>query len=83
MTEQQVNEHFDNLDLSEMAPDGGLGFNAADAKANPGEVIGKICTIYHKIRPFLDLVDNLFFIPKKWREAIKSYMVLMDAVCPG
>lgn len=82
MTEQQVEQHFESLDLNEMKAGGALHFSAADVKAKPAEVLGKVCGIYQKVRPFLELASNLFLIPKKWRDALKTYMGLMDTVCP-
>jgi len=80
---QQVEEHFEKLDLSDMAPGGTNHFTAADVQAKPIEVIGKVCGIYQKVRPFLSLASELFLIPKKWRDALKSYMALMDQICPS
>jgi hypothetical protein len=80
---QQVEEHFDALDLNEMAPGGALHFSAADVKNQPAEVLTKICGIYQKIRPFIVLASELFLVPKKWRDALKSYMANMDQVCPS
>lgn len=78
----QVEEHFDALDLNTMAPGGDLHFTPADVLSKPAVVISKICGIYHKVRPFLSLASELFLIPAKWRAALKSYMSLMDQVCP-
>lgn len=83
MKPEQVEQHFDALDLKTMAPGGVNHFTAADVKSTPVEVLGKVCNIYQAIRPFLTLASNLFFVPKKWRTAINSYMALMDQVCPG
>jgi hypothetical protein len=78
----EVEEHFDALDLKTMAPGGALHFTAADVKAKPADVITKVCGVYQKVRPFLSLASELFLIPAKWRAALKSYMALMDQVCP-
>lgn len=83
MTEQQVEQHFEALDLSAMQPGGSDFFTAADVTAKPAEVIGKICGIYGKVRPFLEMAGGVPLIPKKWRAALKSYIALMDVVCPG
>lgn len=80
---EHIEAHFDGLDLSAMAPGGSDHFVAADVKSKPVEVIGKVCSIYQKVRPFLSLASDLFFVPKKWRDALKSYMGLMDQICPG
>ena len=80
MTFHQLNEHAEKLELEGMAeafiiPEG--------AKAGPEEILQKICGIYQKVRPFLEVVASLFFIPKKWRDAIKTFMSILDGLCPG
>jgi hypothetical protein len=75
--------HFDALDLKSMAPGGADYFTAADVKVKPADVLTKVCSIYQKVRPFLSLAGELFFVPKKWRDALKTYMALMDQVCPS
>ena len=80
---EQVEAHFDALDLKTMAPGGALHFTAADVKSQPADVLTKVCGIYQKVRPFVALASDLFFVPKKWRDALKSYMALMDQICPA
>lgn len=79
----QVEKHFDALDLATMKPGGVDHFTAAEVKADPGTVVTKVCSIYQKVKPFLSLAANLFFVPKKWRESLTSYMALMDTICPS
>lgn len=78
----KVEEHFDALDLSSMKAGGADHFTTADVKAKPLEVLGKVCSIYKKVRPFLELASDLFFVPKKWRDALDNYIALMDQICP-
>lgn len=78
-----VEKHFDTMDLSSMSPGGTQFFTAADVKAKPVEVLDKVCGIYQKVRPFLELASDLFFVPKKWRDALDKYIALMDQICPG
>jgi len=42
-----------------------------------------ICSIYTIVRPILVLVSQAFFIPQKWRDAIKILISTLDAICPG
>jgi hypothetical protein len=83
MTQKEVERHFKALDLSTFKPGGADHFTAQEAQENPGAVLGKVCGIYQKVRPFLELASGVGLIPKKWRAALKAYIVLMDAVCPG
>ena len=47
-----------------------------------GNVITKVCTTYQKVKPFLLLVNSLFFIPEKWKKVIRDFMGILDGVCP-
>ena len=82
LTFEEVNKHFDSVDLSPFQQ-GGKQFFAADTVTKaPGEVLQKVCSIYKVVRPFLALVSNLPLLPKKWKDAIKTFMGLMDGLCP-
>jgi hypothetical protein len=76
-------EKLNAIDLSSMKAGGALHFTAADVKVKPVEVLTKVCGIYQKVRPFLELASDLFFVPKKWRDALDNYIALMDQICPG
>lgn len=82
ISESDVISYFEKLNLSEFKKGGKKYFTAADVKKNPGEVIEKICSIYRKVRPFLILILSIPFIPKKIKEAIKTFIDLMDKLCP-
>lgn len=75
MTLEQLNEHADKLEAEGMAVD------LTEAKT-ADEILGKICEIYHKVRPFLERVSNLFFLPRKWRRAIETFIGVLDGLCP-
>lgn len=81
--DQLAKDHFNDVDLNEMAPGGALHFTAADVKSDAAGVLEKICGIYHKVRPFLDWATRFFLIPKKIKAVIVSFMQLMDTVCPA
>lgn len=75
--------HFENVDLAEWEPGGALHFDAEAVKEQPAVVLGKLCGVYHKIRPFLDWASRFFLVPKKAKAAIKAFMALNDVVCPN
>lgn len=52
------------------------------AAASPADIIAQICPIYQAIRPILKSLLSLP-IPKKWKDAIRTFMRLLDLVCPG
>ncbi len=82
-TFESVNAHFEKADLTPYAAGGQKHFSAASAAAKPGDVLKKICSIYQVVRPFLALASTLPLIPAKWKTAIKTFMTLMDTLCPA
>jgi hypothetical protein len=81
LTFEQLNEHADTLEKDGMISENEL-IVPEGAKASPAEVMSKVCGIYQKVRPFLELAANLFFLPKKWRTPIQSFMLVLDGLCP-
>jgi len=80
LTFEEVDKHIQNADLSAFQP-GGKHHLSAGAAANPAAAIPNVCGAYQVIRPILALVLNLP-IPKKWKDAIKAFMGVMDTICP-
>ena len=83
LTFEEVNKHFESIDLSEFQGGGRSYFTSKDVTAAPQDVIQKICGIYRVVRPFLVLVSNIPLIPRKWRDGIKTFIGLMDSICPS
>lgn len=82
MTLDQLNKHADTLDTDGMISEHSLVIPEGEVVV-PDEILGKICGIYKKVRPFLELIANLFFLPKKWRTPILSFMLVLDGLCPS
>jgi hypothetical protein len=55
---------------------------AARAAVDPAAVFGQVCAAYKIIRPILALLLNTPLLPKKWKDAIKAFMKVLDAICP-
>lgn len=82
ITFEEVNAHFEKLNISEFA-EGGKNHKAiAEAALNPAAAITAVCKAYKTIKPFLVLVVNLFFVPASWKVAIKGFMTVMNGLCP-
>lgn len=78
MTFSQLNQHADTLEEEGLfAPE-----SLTAAADDDGGIMGKVCGVYKKVRPFLEVVTSLFFIPKKWKTPILSLMAVMDGICP-
>ena len=43
----------------------------------------QICKIYQVIRPILQVVANLPFIPENWKKAISTFISILDRFCPN
>ena len=82
-TFEEIDQHISALDLSAFQRGGRKYFTTEDIKAAPGNVVEKICALYRGIRPILIAIGNIPLIPKKWREALKTFTDLMDLLCPG
>ncbi len=79
MTLEQLDEHIIHLEEE--------GFLNADtiaiAKASPEEAGGKVCVIFKKVKPVLEMVSTLWLVPKKWRTVIATFIISMDDLCKG
>ena len=77
-TFEEVDKHIEAADLSPFQPGG--RFHTARGAAVP-QAVPQICPIYKIVRPIFLVVTNLP-IPKKWKDAIKTFMEVLDALCP-
>ena len=41
-----------------------------------------VCGVYVKVRPFLDIIIRIPFIPAKAKEGVKLLMMALDTMCP-
>lgn len=44
--------------------------------------IGTVAEIYHKVRPFLEFFSEAFFVPKKWRTVLVTFLMTLDGLFP-
>lgn len=52
------------------------------AVLDKNNALSKLCGIYKVIRPILVAITKVIIIPKKWRNAIQTFISVMDIVCP-
>ena len=74
-TFEEVDKHVQAADLSTLK-------TAKAAAGGAAAAIPNVCQAYRVIRPILALVAGVPLIPKKWRDAIKAFMQVMDSICP-
>ncbi len=82
LTFEEINGAIEKLDLADFSPGGKRHLTAEAVKANPAIALPQICPIYKVIRPILVALESLVLIPQKWRDVIKTFVSIMDAICP-
>ncbi|HKI02186.1 MAG TPA: hypothetical protein VKK31_09405 [Thermoanaerobaculia bacterium] len=83
LTFEAIDAHIKNADLAAFAPGGKHHVTSDMVAAAPGNVLGQVCQIYHVIRPILQGILLIPFIPAAWKTAIRTFMSLMDTLCPA
>lgn len=74
-TFEEVDKHIQSADLSVLRTSSAGGATAAAA-------LPDICGAYAIVRPILELVSNVPILPKKWRDALKGFIQVVDSFCP-
>ena len=77
-TFEDVEKHVQGVDLASLQAGGAHHPGAAKGAA----ALPNICPAYKAVRPILVLVSNVVLIPQKWRDVIKAFVGVMDAICP-
>lgn len=78
-TFDEVDKHIQAADLTAIQPGGKLH---AAAAAPAAAVLPNICAAYKIVRPILVLASNTPILPQKWRDALKAFIGVLDAICP-
>jgi len=81
ITFEDIDKHINALDLKAFEPGGKQHFASEAVRTSPGDVLKKVCTVYHAIRPILIALENFALLPKKWRAALKLFTDAMDRLC--
>ncbi len=80
---EQINAAIEALDLKKFQPGGSHHFTGEDVAKSPGDVLKKLCELYRHLRSIIEAIGNFPLLPKKWRDAIKTFMSLLDTICPA
>jgi hypothetical protein len=78
-TIEEVNAHFEKADLSQLTVPGP---QVATAAIDPATALQSACKAYNVIKPFLQLVISVPFLPPSWKKAIQGFMNVMNILCP-
>jgi hypothetical protein len=86
LTFESVNKHFESVSLKKTLAEteSFVKSNSISAAAapNPAVVLAQVCRIYKVVRPFLRLILNVPLIPAAWKTALRTFVSLMDTLCP-
>jgi hypothetical protein len=75
MTLEQIESHIQSANLDQFnQPQAG----AADLSAQ----LRKICGVYKAVRPVFNAVVSFPLIPGSIKNAIKTFMTVLDPICP-
>lgn len=82
MTFEAINAHVEKADLAAFEK-GGIHYLGAPeaAKLAPADILTKLCPIYRVIKPILQGLLAMPFIPAKWKAALTAFMGVLDVVC--
>ena len=78
-TFDEIDKHIQAVDLSAYHPGGKHHLAAGTA---PAAALPSVCPIYKAILPILVVLSTLPFIPPKWQALIKTFISVMDVLCP-
>ena len=78
-TFEEVDKHVQAVDLSAFQA-GGKHYLAAGVA--PAAALPNLCPAYKAIRPILVLLSTAVLIPATWRAVIKTFLSVMDVICP-
>ncbi len=74
LTFEQVDELIRKADLSEYQ-------NADLAAADIATQLRRVCGVYRTVRPILNLVVNVPLIPSSWKNAIRTFVSVLNSIC--
>lgn len=75
MTLEQIEAHIKSANLEQ--------FNQPHAQAQDlGAQLQKVCKVYKAIKPILQAVVSFPLIPGSIKNAIKTFLSVMNTICP-
>lgn len=73
MNFEQLNEHIEQADLAQFD-------NEVSAQDLSGQLT-QICNIYRIVKPILNAVLAIPFIPEKGKQIVRKFMAILDQIC--
>jgi hypothetical protein len=82
LTFEMIDAHVKKADLSAFEKGGKFYFAPPEgAKLAPAEIIGKICPVYKIVKPILQGILLMPFIPAAWKAPVEIFISIMDKLC--
>lgn len=84
MSYEQIKAHLKQADLQQYEREEAGDFTAAapNDMASLTEKLKRVCNVYQGIKPILQAVVNFPFLPAAIRNGLKTFMNVMNAICP-
>jgi hypothetical protein len=82
LTFEEIDRHINASDLEAFATGGKHFVTAESLRANPAAAIPNICAAYKVIKPILQALLLMPFIPARWKQAIQAFMSVLNTLCP-
>jgi hypothetical protein len=79
---EAIDRHISAADLRAMSPGGKFHMTTAQISADPAAALPNICGAYKIVRPILNALQVIPFLKQSWKDAIKGFVGVMDAICP-
>ena len=79
MTLEQIEAHVQEANLDQYAETQG----ATRAGIDLGAQIQRVCGVYRGVRPVLQVIVNFPLIPESIKKAVRTFMTVMDGICPA
>ncbi|MBC7686995.1 MAG: hypothetical protein H7211_02325 [Aquabacterium sp.] len=82
MTLEQIEAHLKAANLEQYDKPQGQPGGAAAPQQDLAAILKRICAVYKAIKPILTVVVNFPLIPASIKNAIKTFMNVMNSICP-
>lgn len=84
ITLEQIEDHIKKANLEQYDDSRRTeGMAAAGAQQDLAGQLQKVCGIYRGIRPVLKVLLNFPLIPGSIKKALKTFVNVMDSICPA
>ena len=80
MTFEQIDAHINNANLEQYESMDGQASDAQPA-GDATAVLSQVCSVYKIVKPILNGILLIPFIPEKWKKALRVFTKALDSIC--